>query len=739
MASDIVIRGAREHNLRDVSLVLPRGKLICLTGVSGSGKSSLAFDTLYAEGQRRYVESLSSYARQFLGQMPKPSVDRIDGLSPSISIQQKTGGRNPRSTVGTITEINDYLRVLFARVGQGHCPNCGRAVAAQTREQIVERILEEVPAGASFLLLAPVVRGQKGEYKDLFADLGRAGYVRARVNGSVVNLTDELSLNRQIKHNIEAVIDRLKAVPALRTTQRGRLAEGVEQALKLGEGTVIVAAEGQPDLLLSSHYACTTCGLSFDPPSPQLFSFNSPQGMCLSCEGLGIRHDFAPELLVPDPLLSVWDGAIAPLGPVKDLGRWRRHLFEGVAANLEADPDGPPKGTMLKGPWRDLKEKWRRAWLYGTGERQIVHRWKNRSKIWSHAETWNGVANDLLAKYRGATGGPVRNQLEPFMRSMTCPDCGGTRLNPRARAVKVGGKTLIELGAMPIGEVAAFFDSLAAGAQSDSTAPQPVEEREKTKRKAPKKGVQEKAGENREQKAPAIPLDAVSRTVAEELLKEIRARLRFLLDVGLHYLALDRSAPTLSGGEAQRIRLASQVGAGLVGVLYILDEPSIGLHPRDNDRLLATLQRLAHQGNTVVVVEHDEDTMRAADHLVDFGPGPGVKGGEVIAQGTIADLARSPQSLTGAYLAGTKAIAIPEKRKVPDGRVLSIKGARHNNLKGIDVDFPLGLFICVTGVSGSGKSSLVGDILRETLSRDLNGAITEPGAARPDRGPRASR
>ena len=691
MASDIVIRGAREHNLRDVSLVLPRGKLICLTGVSGSGKSSLAFDTLYAEGQRRYVESLSSYARQFLGQMPKPSVDRIDGLSPSISIQQKTGGRNPRSTVGTITEINDYLRVLFARVGQGHCPNCGRVVAAQTREQIVGRILDEVAAGAAtFLILAPVVRGQKGEYKDLFAELARAGYVRARVNGQVVNLSDELSLNRQIKHNIEAVIDRLKGSPALRTTQRGRLAEAVEQALKLGDGTVIVAVEGQPELLLSSHYACTTCGLSFDPPSPQLFSFNSPQGMCLSCEGLGIRHDFAPELLVPDPALSVWDGAIAPLGPVSELGRWRRHLFEGVAANVESDPDGPPKGTMLKGPWRDLKDKWRRAWLYGTGDRQIVFRWKNRSKIWSHAETWGGVANDLLAKYRGATGGPVRSQLEPYMRSMTCPDCSGSRLNPRARAVKVGGKTLVDLGALPIGQVASFFDALAgSGAE--------------------------------------IPLDAVSQTIAEELLKEIRARLRFLLDVGLHYLALDRSAPTLSGGEAQRIRLASQVGAGLVGVLYVLDEPSIGLHPRDNDRLLATLQRLAHQGNTVVVVEHDEDTMRSADHLVDFGPGPGVKGGEVVAQGTIAELARCPESLTGAYLAGTRAIEIPKKRKVQDGRYLTIKGARHNNLKGIDVGFPLGLFVCVTGVSGSGKSSLVGDILREALARDLNGAESVPG------------
>ena len=702
-ATDIVIRGAREHNLRDVSLVLPRGKLICLTGVSGSGKSSLAFDTLYAEGQRRYVESLSSYARQFLGQMPKPEVDRIDGLSPSISIQQKTGGRNPRSTVGTITEINDYLRVLYARVGQGHCPTCGRPVAAQTREQIVARVLEELPAGTSFLVLAPVIRGQKGEYKDLFAELARAGYVRARVNGQVINLSDDLSLDRQIKHQIEAVIDRLKVASDPSSTQRGRLAEAVEQALKLGEGTVIIAAEERPDWLLSSHYACANCGIGFDPPSPQLFSFNSPQGMCLACDGLGIRHDFAPDLLVPNPALSVWDGAIAPLGPVKEIGRWRRHLYEGLAANLEADPDGPPKGSMLRGPWQNLDEKWRRAWLYGTGDRIIVHRWKSRSKVWSHAEKWVGVANELLARYRGASGGPVRSQLEPFMRSMTCPECAGTRLNPRARAVKVGGKTLVELGAMPIGQVSRFFDALAEGevGRPASSAGSPID---------------------------VIELDTVSRTIADELLKEIRARLTFLIDVGLHYLALDRAAPTLSGGEAQRIRLASQVGAGLVGVLYILDEPSIGLHPRDNDRLLTTLRRLAQLGNTVVVVEHDEDTMRAADHLVDFGPGPGVKGGEVVAQGTIDDLSRARQSLTGAYLAGKKSIAVPQERKVPDGRFLTIKGATHNNLKAIDATFPLGLFICVTGVSGSGKSSLVGDILREALTRDLNGAITEPGA-----------
>ncbi len=691
--SDIIIRGAREHNLRDIALDLPRGQLICFTGVSGSGKSSLAFDTLYAEGQRRYVESLSSYARQFLGQMPKPQVDRIDGLSPSISIQQKTGGRNPRSTVGTITEISDYLRVLFARVGLAHCPKCQKPVASQTREQIVARILE-LPAGTAFSVLAPVIRGQKGEYKDLFADLGRAGFVRVRVDGQIMPISDNLALERQIKHDIEVVIDRLKAGPTI----RGRLAEAVESALKRGEGTVIVAPEGQPDLLLSSRFACASCGLGFDPPSPQLFSFNSPQGMCPSCDGLGVRHDFDPERLVPDPSLSVWDGAIALIGPVKKVGKWRRHIFEGVAANLESDPDGPPKGSMLKGPWSQLDPKWRLAWLSGTGDRKIVHRWRQKGRVWSHAETWPGVATELLEKFKASSGGPHRAMLEPYMRSMTCPDCGGARLNERARAVRVGGKTLVELGALSIGSVARFFDAL-AGQAAPNFAPEET----------------------------PTPLDPLSHTIAEELLKEIRARLGFLVNVGLHYLTLDRAAPTLSGGEAQRIRLASQVGAGLVGVLYILDEPSIGLHPRDNDRLIATLQRLRDQGNTVIVVEHDEDTMRASDHLVDFGPGPGVKGGDVVAAGNLATLAKCQASLTGQYLAGKKAIAIPKERRQPSGKALRIVGARQNNLKNIDVNFPLGLLICVTGVSGSGKSSLVGDILRESLARDLNGAQTEPG------------
>ncbi len=693
--TDIVIRGAREHNLRDISLDLPRGALICFTGVSGSGKSSLAFDTLYAEGQRRYVESLSSYARQFLGQMPKPEVDKIDGLSPSISIQQKTGGRNPRSTVGTITEINDYLRVLFARVGQGHCPKCDRPIAAQTREQIVERVMS-LPDGTAYSVLAPVIRGQKGEYKDLFAELSRAGYVRARVDGKVVSLSDNLALDRQIKHDIEVVIDRLKAGPSV----RARLAEAVEGALKRGEGTVIVAPEGQPDILLSAHYACATCGISFDPPSPQLFSFNSPQGMCPSCDGLGVRHAIDPALLVPDPSLSVWEGAIEPLGPVKEIGKWRRHIFAGVADNIEAEPGGPKKGSMLKGPWKDLDPKWQDIWLHGTGDRQLVFHWKAKfGKTWAHAEKWPGVANDLTDKYQGASGGPTKNKLEKYMRSMICPDCGGTRLNPRARAVRVGGKSLIALGSMPIGKIARFFDDLACDPPSD------LADDEK-----------------------ATPLDALSRMIAEELLKEIRGRLGFLTNVGLHYLALDRSAPTLSGGEAQRIRLASQVGAGLVGVLYILDEPSIGLHPRDNERLIATLQRLRDVGNTVIVVEHDEETMRAADHLVDFGPGPGVKGGAVVAQGTLAALAKAPESLTGQYLAGKRAIEVPKDRKPPGTARLTVVGARQNNLKNIDVSIPLGLFVCVTGVSGSGKSSLVGDVLREVLARDLNGAEGEPGA-----------
>jgi len=669
--STIVIRGAREHNLRNVDLDLPRNRLIVFTGVSGSGKSSLAFDTLYAEGQRRYVESLSSYARQFMGQMQKPDVDLLTGLSPAISIQQKTAGRNPRSTVGTVTEIYDYLRVLYARVGQGHCPQCGRPITAQTREQIIARILA-LPVGTGFLVLAPVVRGQKGEYKDLFGDMLKRGFIRARVDGKVVRLTDDLKLQRQIKHNIEIVIDRLK----VETKVRPRLAEAVEQALALGEGALIIAFDESPgdatpgldDLLLSAHYACTYCDTSYEPPSPQLFRFNSPQGMCPDCDGLGQRYTFEPDLLIPDSSLSFYNGAVPLVGALKGMGRWRRHIYEGVAATL---------GIDLKQPWQDLPQEQRDLLLYGSGDRHITYEWKHHGGLHKHGGVWEGIIPQLLSSFKKTAAGPWRMAMEKYMRVSRCASCQGQRLNPQARAVRVGGKTLPEVCALPIGELGRWFDP-----------------------------------ENGELERSFTPLQ---HEIAAEVLKEIRGRLGFLLNVGLHYLSLGRGAPTLSGGEAQRIRLAGQIGCGLVGVLYILDEPSIGLHPRDNDRLLRSLERLRDMGNTVVVVEHDEETMRAADHIVDFGPGPGVRGGEVVAAGSFDDVVANPASLTGQYLAGTRRIEVPEKRRQPNGKSIRILGARQNNLKNIDVEVPLGLFVGVTGVSGSGKSSLVNDILLSGL------------------------
>jgi excinuclease ABC subunit A len=681
----IVVRGAREHNLRDVNLELPRNQLIVFTGVSGSGKSSLAFDTLYAEGQRRYVESLSSYARQFLGQMQKPDVDFLSGLSPSISIQQKTAGRNPRSTVGTVTEIHDYLRVLYARVGQGHCPVCDRPITAQTREQILARILA-LPEVTRFLVLAPVIRGQKGEYKDLFEDMLRRGFVRARVDGQVVRLSDDLKLDRRIKHDISIVIDRLRVDAKVRP----RLAEAVDQALALADGSLIVAVEeakedgeeqlATRDLLLSAHYACTACDKSYEPPSPQLFSFNSPHGMCLDCDGLGTRFTFDPDLLIPDPALSFFDGAIPLVGKMREMGRWRRHIYEGVANTLDID---------LRRPWRDLPEQHRQWLLHGSGDRHITYEWKQRHGVWKHGGTWEGIVPQLLSSFKKTAAGPRRMQLEKYMRVVLCPTCKGQRLNAQARAVRVGGKTLVEACATPIGDLADWFDA-------DT-------------------GTLEKQ------------LEPVQRVIAAEVLKEIRARLGFLLNVGLHYLSLERSAPTLSGGEAQRIRLAGQIGSGLVGVLYILDEPSIGLHPRDNERLLQSLLRLRDMGNTVLVVEHDEETMRAADHIVDFGPGPGVRGGQVVAEGTMAELAANEASLTGQYLAGTRSIAIPKKRRPLGERRLTIRGAKHNNLKNIDVAIPLGVFVCVTGVSGSGKSSLINDILLGGVRSAANGTADEDG------------
>ncbi len=696
--ADIVIRGAREHNLRSVNLTLPRNRLICFTGVSGSGKSSLAFDTLYAEGQRRYVESLSTFARQFLGQMPKPEVDQISGLSPSISIAQKTSGQNPRSTVGTITEIYDYLRVLYARVGTGHCPQCDRPITAQTREQIISAILQ-LPVGTPFLVLAPVIRAQKGEHRDLFAALQRQGYVRARVDGQVVRLADNLRLVRNQRHDIEVVIDRLSAAPAVRP----RLAEAVEQALRVGDGSLIVSIDSQAnaaqasgsvrssDLYFSARYACIECGLSFEPPTPQLFSFNSPQGMCIACNGLGQRHAYDPELLIRNPKLSLAQGCL----DFETNSRWPsvlRPLLEAAADVLERKHN-LPRGSVLKTPWQALDPKVKDQLLWGSDEQPMSLILDSGYQNLRYSVTFQGVLA-VLEEYRLKFASQAeRGLLQSCMTWQPCRLCGGERLNAQASHVRLTtqhprfaaqpSRSLPEVCNLAISDAIDFFSDLR--------------------------------------------LDEVQRLISAELLKEIRGRLGFLRDVGLGYLTLARPAPTLSGGESQRIRLAGQVGCGLVGVLYILDEPSIGLHHRDNEQLLNTLCRLRDLGNTVVVVEHDEETMRAADLVVDFGPGPGVRGGEIVACGTLDEVARNPRSLTGKFLAGQEKIAIPEARRRPGKARLKVRGARHNNLKNIDVEIPLGLFVCVTGVSGSGKSSLVNGILLQALHRDLNGGEGLPG------------
>jgi len=710
-AADIVIKGAREHNLRDVDVVLPRNQLICLTGVSGSGKSSLAFDTLYAEGQRRYVESLSSFARQFLGQMPKPDVDLISGLSPSISISQKSSGQNPRSTVGTITEIYDYLRVLYARCGTGHCPKCQREITAQTREQILDRIVT-LPSDTKFSLLAPLVRGQKGEHRDLFVDLLKQGFVRARVDGQIVNLSDDLHLDRQMRHNIEVVIDRLAVGPQLRT----RLAEGVDVALKLGQGNLIIAVESTntkpisdeddtapkvakrgatnpDDLYLSAHYACTHCGLSFEPPSPQLFSFNSPHGMCERCDGLGEVYSFDPKALIPNPGRSFKQGCFELIGPWKDLGRWRRHIYDGLAETVERQRSLDP-GTLLETAWEELDPELQQAILFGTGDLHITFTWKHGAGTHKYGGKFEGIIPELMDKYRSSQSGMQLRQLEQYMRVVPCGSCNGQRLNEQSRAVILTstherfathpGKSLPEVCSLAVSDCVEFFS--------------------------------------------ALKLDATRQIVAGEALKEIRGRLGFLTNVGLEYLTLDRTAPTLSGGESQRIRLAGQIGCGLVGVLYILDEPSIGLHARDNDRLIHTLEHLRDQGNTVVVVEHDEDTMLAADHIIDFGPGAGVRGGELVASGSFDDVCNTDRSVTGQYLSGSRKIEIPATRRPLGEAKIRIVGATANNLKNVTAEIPLGGFVCVTGVSGSGKSTLVNDILLEALHRDLNGGDGKPGA-----------
>jgi excinuclease ABC subunit A len=671
----LIIRGAREHNLRDVNLDLPRDALIVFTGLSGSGKSSLAFDTIFAEGQRRYVESLSAYARQFLGQMDKPDVDFIEGLSPAVSIDQKSTSRNPRSTVGTITEVYDYLRLMYARAGRPHCPVCGKPIARQTPQQIVDRVLE-MAEGTKFQVLAPVVRGRKGEYAELFRELSSKGYSRARVDGQVIQLSEPPKLKRYEKHTIEVVVDRL----AVKPSSRRRLTDSVETSLGLGGGLVIFdfvdLPESDPhrERTFSEHLACIDDDLDFQELEPRSFSFNSPYGACPACTGLGIKMEVDPELVVPDPDRSLEDGAIAP---------WASgHTTDYFSRLLEAAADS--MRVKMTTPWRKLSPKVQDAFLHGI-DKEVHVRYRNRyGRQRSYYTRFEGVIPYIERRHGEAESEAGRERFEGFMREVPCPTCGGARLKPESLAVTLGGKSIAEIAAMSIGECAAFLST--------------------------------------------VELSDRERTIAGRVLKEIDARLRFLLDVGLDYLSLNRPSSTLAGGEAQRIRLATQIGSGLVGVLYVLDEPSIGLHQRDNRRLIETLLRLRDLGNTLIVVEHDEDTIKHADWVVDIGPGAGEHGGEIVVAGPVSDLIASSESMTGAYLSGRRSIPIPDIRRQPTpGRTLTVHGAREHNLRDLTVDFPLGTFTAITGVSGSGKSTLVNDILHSVLARELNGARTVPG------------
>ena len=682
MADRLVVRGAREHNLKDVSIDLPRDAMIVFTGLSGSGKSSLAFDTIFAEGQRRYVESLSAYARQFLGQMDKPDVDFIDGLSPAVSIDQKSASRNPRSTVGTVTEVYDYLRLLFARVGKPHCPICGRPIARQTPQQIVDRVLE-LEEGTRFQVLAPVVRGRKGEYTELLKELQAKGYSRARVDGTIIRL-DEVAgeagslptLKKQEKHEIEVIIDRL----AVKDTARRRLTDSVETALGLAGGVVILDFVDLPETdphrerMYSEHLACLYDDLSFDELEPRSFSFNSPWGACPDCTGLGTKMEVDPELIVSDPEKSLNEGVIAPWagGHVSD---YFDRLIEALADTL---------GFRLDTPWARLPAKAKKALLYGH-DTQVHVRYKNRyGRERSYYTDFEGAITYVERRHAEAESDSSREKFAGFMREVPCPSCKGSRLKPISLAVTIDDKSIAAYSAQPIGDLAKTLLNL--------------------------------------------ELSDRDMQIARLILKEVNARLGFLLDVGLDYLSLDRASATLAGGEAQRIRLATQIGSGLVGVLYVLDEPSIGLHQRDNQKLLDTLLRLRDLGNTLIVVEHDEDTIRAADWVVDIGPGAGEHGGHVVVSGTVDELVTSETSVTGMYLSHRRQIAIPKTRRKPTkGRELVVKGAAENNLKNVDVAFPLGTFIAVTGVSGSGKSTLVNDILYRALAKELHGARTVPG------------
>jgi len=667
----IIITGARQHNLKNVTVEIPKKKLVILTGVSGSGKSSLAFDTLYAEGQRRYIESLSAYARQFLGQMEKPVYDSIRGLAPTISIEQKAASANPRSTVGTITEIHDYLRVLWARVGRLTCHNCGRPVSQQSSQQIVHEIAD-LPEGTKFLVLAPLVKERKGEHKDVIEQARKAGFTRARVNGIVLPLEDDIRLDKKKKHTIEVVVDRLIAKGRADTQ---RLHDSVETALRFGAGILVVAPEGKPDKVMSQHRACHECGISFPEPTPQLFSFNSPLGMCPECSGLGTRMEMDPDLVVPNPELTINEGAVKPLGAVGEGTSWGTDVVRAVARE---------RGIDLNKPWKLLGAAVRKVSLYGTGDERVRVQFRGAHGGGAFRMRYEGAMNSMMRRMRETQSEDMRQYYQRFLSSRPCSACGGRRVRNEALGVKMGGRNIAEATALSVDAALDFFERL--------------------------------------------DLKGAEATIAAELLKEIRSRLRFLRDVGLGYLTLDRPAPSLSGGEGQRIRLASQIGSELTGVIYVLDEPSIGLHQRDNRKLLQALMHLRDIGNTVVVVEHDREAMEEADWIVDFGPGAGRSGGEVIAAGTPAEIMRSKESVTGRYLRGDLEIALPAKRRSGDGRKITVVGARENNLKDVTAEFPLGLFVCVTGVSGAGKSTLVNHILYPAVARALHGSDVPVGA-----------
>ena len=672
MQDKIYIKGARENNLKNVDVEIPRDKLVVVTGLSGSGKSSLAFDTIYAEGQRRYVESLSSYARMFLGQMEKPDVDYIDGLSPAISIDQKTTSKNPRSTVGTVTEIYDYLRLLWARVGTPHCPVCGKEIRQQTIDQIIDQILE-LAEGTRIQILAPVVRARKGEYAKVFEDARKSGYVRARVDGSLYELTEEIKLDKNKKHNIEIVVDRLIVRPDIRQ----RLTDSVETASNLAGGIVIanVLGEEERDLLFSQNYACEDCGVSIEELTPRMFSFNNPFGACPACTGLGSQLKVDPELIVPDEDKTILEGAIQCSG-------WNNIRGDGIS-RMYFDALAKKYKFKLTTPWKDLPKGVHDVILYGTkGENLELHYDQPRGKG-TLRQPFEGICNNIERRYRDTQSESSRRELEETMSQCPCPVCKGKRLKMESLAVTVGGSSIHDFTTLPVSEALKFMEGLT--------------------------------------------LTKTQAMIADQILKEIRSRLGFLQSVGLQYLTLSRSAATLSGGESQRIRLATQIGSSLMGVLYILDEPSIGLHQRDNDKLLETLRKLRDLGNTLIVVEHDEDTMRAADYIIDVGPGAGVHGGRIIAAGTPEEVAADPASLTGQYLSGKRYIAVPGERRKGSGKTLTVRGAAENNLRGIDVDIPLGTFTCVTGVSGSGKSSLVNEILFKRLGADLNRMKCRPG------------